>query len=105
MAATPAKHAYVTLITSENYLIAVITLDFTLRQCRSKYPLICMVTSAIPADALQLLAIAGIQTKLVDYLLPNHAGNYSVVPRFRDTWTKLATFKLLEYDVDLDCSM
>ena len=42
--------AYVTLLSTESYLEAVLVLNQSLRNVNSEYPLVCMVTDNLDTD-------------------------------------------------------
>lgn len=76
---------------------------------QSAYPLLALYTSKFPAEGLAALAARGIPTQAVDHLTPisGKSQDFSADPRFVDTFTKLTTFSLTEYDrvVQLDSDM
>ncbi|ATY66592.1 glycosyl transferase family 8 [Cordyceps militaris] len=106
--AAPSDKVWATLITNLDYLAGVLTLHHALRQVQSAYPLLVLYTDTFPACGLAALAARGIPAQRVDRLAPS-AGlrDFSADPRFADTFTKLATFSLAEYDriVQLDSDM
>lgn len=99
---------WATLITNLNYLPGLLTLHHSLRAVNSQYPLLALYTDAFPASGLAALAARGIPAQRVDHLTPSAgARDFSADPRFADTFTKLATFSLSEYDriVQMDSDM
>jgi alpha-N-acetylglucosamine transferase len=98
---------WTTLITNTQYLSGLLTLDASLKQSGSKYPLIALYTDTFPAEGHAALDIRGIPKKRVNYLLPSVSKDYSNDPRFYDCWSKLTPFSLVEYDrvVQLDSDM
>jgi len=54
--------AYVTVLSTDNYLDGVIVLNESLRHCKSKYPLYVMVGSAVTGPVRDTLARAGIRS-------------------------------------------
>ncbi|KAH7931120.1 glycosyltransferase family 8 protein [Leucogyrophana mollusca] len=101
--------AYVTLLTKTSYLPGVLVLDYTLRAVASRYPLLVMVTPSLPQEAKDVLNRKGISMKEVSSLQPPEGLHNlsSHDARFTDTWTKLRSFGLAEYDriVLLDADM
>ncbi|TBU49677.1 nucleotide-diphospho-sugar transferase [Dichomitus squalens] len=68
-----------------------------------------MVTPSLPAEARAVIAKRGIIIRDIDHLYPKE-GTHKLTEhdsRFRDTWTKLRAFELVEYDrvVLLDADM
>lgn len=85
------RAAYVTLLTTANYLPGVLVLDCTLRSVESAFPLIVMVTPTLPQDVRSVLERRGISMRPVESLRPPE-GKHSLSThdaRFADTWTKL----------------
>ncbi|OAA80418.1 Glycosyl transferase, family 8 [Akanthomyces lecanii RCEF 1005] len=106
--AAPSDKVWATLITNLDYLAGVLTLHHSLLQVRSAYPLLALYTDTFPAAGLAALAARGIPAQRVDHLTPSAGSrDFSADPRFADTFTKLATFSLAEYDriVQLDSDM
>lgn len=86
-----SSSAYVTLLTATSYLAGVLVLDQCLQTVHSKYPLVVMVTSALPEKARAILRKQGIRMREVERLQPP-SGKHSLHAhdaRFADTWTKL----------------
>lgn len=83
--------AWVTLLTNAAYLPGTLVLGYSLRLVESRYPLVVMVTPAVPKDARDVLNGHGFNTRDVDYLTPSQKGPMldPSVARFADTWTKL----------------
>lgn len=93
------KQAYVTLLSSSNYLKAVIALNQNLIDLNSQYPLLVMVTKDIASQTIPYLQKEKILYKIVDYL------NYSKLTQknFENSYilniaSKLNVFLLKEYD-------
>ncbi|KAM3508702.1 hypothetical protein MY11210_006621 [Beauveria gryllotalpidicola] len=106
--AAPSAKVWATLITNIDYLAGVLTLNHSLRQVQSAYPLLALYTDTFPAAGLAALAARGIPAQRVNHLAPSAGSrDFSADPRFADTFTKLATFSLTEYDriVQLDSDM
>ncbi|GAA6017285.1 hypothetical protein JCM10207_003679 [Rhodosporidiobolus poonsookiae] len=98
--------AYVTLLTNSAYLPGLVLLDDTMKRVKTRYPLVVLTTPSFPEEHLVLLKALGIQTKRIELLEPTGDIQY-IAERFRDTWSKLQAFALVEYErvVLLDCDM
>lgn len=100
--------AWTTLLTNTAYLPGLLTLEYSLRRCNSRYPLVVLCTSDLPSEAHEALDRRAIRNRPVPYLLPTAAANdYSNDPRFYDCWTKMTPYGLIEYErvVQLDSDM
>lgn len=106
-AGSEPKKVWTSLITNTKYLSGLITLDYSLKQHGTKYPLIALHTDEFPEEGRQALKARGIPMKRIEYLLPSVPKEYGNDPRFYDCWSKLAPFSLTEYDrvVQLDSDM
>ncbi|KAH6840686.1 nucleotide-diphospho-sugar transferase [Chaetomium sp. MPI-CAGE-AT-0009] len=117
---------WASLITNDSYLPGLLTLVFSLRKVKSKYPLVALYAGSLPDKTLHALAARDIPIQRVPYLCPgappegeavaeggmakNGGGNntwYDHDPRFRVCFTKLAVFSLIGYSriVMLDADM
>lgn len=98
---------WTTLITNTKYLPGLLTLDYSLKKHKSKYPLVALYTDTFPEEGHQALDSRKIPKKRVKYLLPSVHKDYSNDTRFYDCWSKLTPFSLVEYDrvVQLDSDM
>lgn len=83
--------AYVTLLTSLSYLAGVLVLNQSLRQVKSRYKLVVMVTPALPENARKVLRRQRITIIEVESLSPPQGKHklHTQESRFVDTWTKL----------------
>lgn len=102
----PTK-VWTTLITNTKYLTGLFTLEYSLRNVGSKYPLVALYTESFEEEGLEALDRRGIRKQKVEYLLPKAHKDYSTDPRFYDCWSKLQPFSLVEYEriVQLDSDM
>lgn len=103
-----SRAAYVTLLTKPSYLAATLALDHSLRDVGSAYPLVVMVTPQLSEQAKGVLRRRNIAIREVQELRPPDRYQLNASDeRFRDTWTKLRAFDLVEYDriVLLDSDM
>ena len=98
---------WTTLITNTKYLSGLLTLDYSLKKQKSKYPLVALYTDTFPDEGHRALDLRKIAKKRVKYLLPSIHKDYSNDQRFYDCWSKLTPFSLVEYDrvVQLDSDM
>ena len=98
---------WTTLITNTKYLSGLLTLDYSLKNNGTKYPLVALYTDTFPEEGRKALDIRKIPKKRVNYLLPSVHKDFSNDPRFYDCWSKLTPFSLEEYDrvVQLDSDM
>ena len=98
---------WTTLITNTAYLSGLLTLDYSLKQAKTKYPLIALYTDAFPEEGHKALDLRGIPKQRIKYLLPSKAKDFVNDPRFYDCWSKLTPFSLEQYDrvVQLDSDM
>lgn len=105
--AVESSKVWTTLITNTAYLSGLLTLDYSLKQVGSKYPLVALYTDGFPPEGHAALKARGIPSKRVPYLLPSMPKEYTNDPRFYDCWSKLTPFNLTEYDrvVQLDSDM
>jgi hypothetical protein len=86
------------LLTSPSYLPGILVLAASLRRYKSKYPLVVAINPALPPKTRSALQEAGLEVRVVQPLLPT--GKVTIIAeRFVDTWTKLALFDFVEYDV------
>ncbi|TKI06565.1 glycosyltransferase family 8 protein [Martelella alba] len=100
--------AWVTLLTKPSYVEGVITLQRSLRQCQSRYPLAVMITDAIDTAARRRLTDEGCRLHEVEPLTPSPGVEEKYAnARFAEVWTKLAAWRLTEYArlVFLDADM
>ncbi|KAF8507135.1 nucleotide-diphospho-sugar transferase [Russula emetica] len=90
---------YATLLAKDSYFPGVLTLERSLKSVQSRYPLVVLVTPALPQRTRDALSRRKIQFREIQHLKPENgpalAGHDA---RFADTWTKLRAFELVEYD-------
>ncbi len=98
---------WTTLITNTAYLSGLLTLDYSLKQHGTKYPLVALYTDSFPQEGKDALDARKIPRKRIPYLLPKTPKDFTNDPRFYDCWSKLAPFSLVEYErvVQLDSDM
>ncbi|KAI0639251.1 glycosyltransferase family 8 protein [Trametes polyzona] len=104
-----SRRAYLTLLTTKDYLPGVLVLHKSLVDAGSKYPLVVMATPALPQEVRDVVMRRGISIRDVDPLYPKD-GKHQLAAhdvRFAETWTKVRVFELVEYDrlVVLDADM
>ena len=93
------KQAFATLLSSEDYIAPVLILNRNLKELKSQYPLLVMVTKNVVDKAEQYLKKENILYKIVDFL------EYSEITKQKDAGTyllniasKMNVFTLTEYD-------
>lgn len=96
----PRKFAYVTLLSTEDYLDAVLVLNESLKDVDSKYPLICGVTKNLnKTELITRLMSAGVHIEWIEPRIYSentrmkHAGQVVL-----NTASKLSLFELVNYD-------
>ncbi|KGT93022.1 glycosyl transferase [Erwinia typographi] len=100
--------AWTTLLTQPGYLAGVQTLKKSLTQAGSAYPLVVMVTQNIDAKTRLTLEKEGCLLRDVQPISPNRTLKHNYAnARFAEVWTKLAVWKLIEFErvVFLDADM
>lgn len=100
--------AWITLLTQSDYLLGVRTLNQSLKDTATGYPLVVMVTDQIDAATRAALADEGCLIRDVQPLGPDPhiPANYAYA-RFAEVWTKLCAWQLTEFSrlVLLDADM
>ena len=99
---TQERRAWVTLLTRPSYLAGAIILAHTLRKYSSRYPLIVLYTDSLPQECVDAIVSedcdqGNVIVQKVDQLVPRQEVHITA-ERFKDTWTKLRVFDLVEYD-------
>lgn len=100
--------AWVTLLTQPDYVIGVKALQLSLKKHQSGYPLVVMLTENIGAADRQALENLGCLLRDVQPLSPKSTLQHHYAnARFSEVWTKLAAWKLTEFErvVFLDADM
>lgn len=99
------NYTYMTLLTTNRYLPGVITLNETLKQVKSKYPLVVLVTTEIDQQILNILDYLKIQWKKVDTIEFNEKVNNiykKLIIDGKSYWhncfTKFQIFNQIEFD-------
>lgn len=105
------KYAYVTVLTTESYLIGVFALKESLNRVKAKYPLVVLVNDNITDASISKMKDFGIEVmkiksiEIPESIMSKNAGtNYN---RWTNTFDKLRMFGLTEFDkfVYLDSDM
>ncbi|KAK0208366.1 nucleotide-diphospho-sugar transferase [Desarmillaria ectypa] len=94
------KAAWVSLLSKTAYLPGLLVVDYGLKAAKSKYPLIVMVTPDIPQDARNVLKNRGLISVDVGVVAPEASRQRFDIhdARFADTWSKVRTFEMVDYD-------
>jgi len=100
------KECWATIVTRSSYLPGVILLHHSLQKHNTQYPLLVLVTLSLPQTCIAVLDALGIQHQTIEPLYPGQEVPLTAA-RFKDTWTKLRVFELVEYEtvVLLDADM
>ncbi|KAJ7225402.1 nucleotide-diphospho-sugar transferase [Mycena pura] len=99
------KAAYVTLLTKTSYLAGTLVLHEGLKDTRSKYPLVVMVTPELPRGCRDVLEKRGILIREIQFLQPEDGVHtLAADARFHDTWTKLRQVNASAFHVQGSCS-
>jgi hypothetical protein len=88
----------VTLISNTDYLPGLFVLNHSLKTVNSRYPLVALCASSLPSSAHAAIETRGIARRHVDKLVPKVHRDFTNELRFQETWTKLASFGLDEYE-------
>lgn len=106
------KYAYVTVLSSKNYLSGILTLNVSLKHVSSQYPLVVLTASDIDGDSIACLKEKNITVIATDtpMQIPQKIIQSNIqfgMPQWSRTFTKLLIFELIEYDkmVYLDSDM
>lgn len=99
------REAYVTMVTSKDYIIGALVLAHSLEGTGTSRPLLCMVTKNLDNADLESLKVGGLQPVLVE---PIAAPSLSNVQEWDAVgYTKLNLWGLVDWDflvyVDADC--
>jgi hypothetical protein len=99
------KYAWVVcLFSSASYLPGILLLSHSLKKVNSAFPLIVAINPTVPDEARVALEQAGLEVRVVQPLKPS--GEVTLIAeRFADTWTKLAVFDFVEYEVSYKVSL
>jgi hypothetical protein len=84
------KAVYITLLTKDSYLPGLLTLEHSLKSVQSRYPLVVLVTPALPQRTRDALTRRGISFQEIQPLHPDDGPALTESnERFAATWTKL----------------
>jgi glycogenin len=94
--------AYLTVLSTDNYLDGVLTLGESLRLCKSKYPLYVMVGSAVTRPVRETLARAGVRSIDAPPLdIPEEIRDANINSDYHQHWSgtfeKLLVFSLVQF--------
>lgn len=98
------KYSYITLLTNDTYVYGVILLNQTLKQVKTKYPLLVLITNNVSDASKEILTQLNIKYRQVDNIPMSDelfTYNSNVNARFAAIWkncfTKLHIFELEEF--------
>lgn len=96
--ATLPDKIWTTLLTRESYIPGVLVMAKSLQNVGSKYPFVVMITSSLEQSAKDTLAKHSIPTYDIENLSPKSLAEktYGADHRFKDTWTKLQAFAMVQ---------
>ena len=104
------KYAYVTLVTTNNYVPGIVILYESLKRVKSEYPLICLYNKDISEENIARLKEIGIELRLVDdigfpkqIIEHNNATNPDLGEVWKSTLTKCRVFEMTEFDKVIFC--
>ena len=105
-----ANRAYITVLSNDEYLIGVLCLNQSLKNVKSKYPLVVLVNDKVSKQAKEVLGENKIETvevksfKLPDWIIERNKMKHA---NWSNTFEKLSIFELTEFDklVFLDSDM
>lgn len=100
------KYAYVTLLSTDDYIIGVLGLKHSLDRVNCQYPFIVIVTQDISTDTIKILENNNIQYKIVNTIyFPETPGKNP--KRYTTCANKLYLYTFTEYQkvmfIDADC--
>lgn len=99
------RRAYVTVLTTPDYLEGVLVLNYSLRQVGAKYPLVVLCGEDLPRSVYDILTASGIEIHRVASIL-NPSPSKERQPHWNTTYTKLRIFgldfeKVIYVDADM----
>ena len=103
--ASKSREAYITMVTSTEYVIGALVMAHSLKTTGTTKPLLCMVTNALGQQDLDSLRAGGLLPLVVDLILaPCESG----IREWADVgYTKLNLWSLTDWDklvyIDADC--
>lgn len=99
------KRAYVSILSSNDFLYGILVLNFSLKKVNSKEQLLVLITPNISDDIFLLLKRLDINVKKVEHI--KNPNDKLISERFLYNYSKLHIFNLVEYDkiVYLDADM
>lgn len=95
------KKSYITLLSSDNYLLSVLVLNESLKRVNSVYPLTVAVTKDLSKFTIDTLIKSKINIEFIDRFILNNKGFDKFVknkPQILNTLSKIELFKLTNYN-------
>lgn len=101
------KYAYVTALTSTDYLDGIRTLLFSLNKVKSQYPLIVLVPTGFDGKSQQAIRNWGGVIEPVEDIALGDLAELQKRPHWSNTFLKLRVFDMTEFEkvVFIDCDM
>lgn len=101
------KCTYVTLLSTDDYVIGSLCLAASLKKVKTKYPLLVLCSKNVSEETVDLLKRRGIRCKVLTHNVSIGEINTGVFERWNYTFDKLQVFDLIEYKkvVFLDSDM
>lgn len=107
---TDKKYTYVTLLSTDSYLMGVLLLAKSLREAQAKYPLLVVCSNGVSDKTKRILTRYGLEYVALDEAINVDTTKYNVAPGYEhwnNTLDKLYVFSLTDYDkvIFLDSDM
>lgn len=107
---TNKKYTYVTLLSTDSYLMGVLLLANSLRETQAKYPLLVVCSNAVSDKTKRILTRYSLEYIVLDEAIQIDTTKYNVAPGYEhwnNTLDKLYVFSLTDYDkvIFLDSDM
>lgn len=107
---TDKKYTYVTLLSTDSYLMGVLLLAKSLREAQAKYPLLVVCSNGVSDKTKRILTRYGLKYVALDEAIMVDTTKYNVAPGYEhwnNTLDKLYVFSLTDYDkvIFLDSDM
>lgn len=100
------KKSFLSILTSDNYILGLIVLYYSLLKTKTKYPFLVLLTPNISSKTLSILNTHSIQYKILETEILNPT-NVNKAHRWFRTYSKINIFNQIQFDkiVYLDVDM